>query len=48
MKKNITIKSNINKIVKIQYLHQNPNHLKIYFLIIQNIQKICRQKKTHS
>jgi len=48
MKKNITIKSNINKIVKIQYLHQNPNHLKIYFLNIQNIQKICRQKKTHS
>ena len=48
MKKNITIKSNINKIVKIQYLDQNPNHLKIYFLNIQNIQKICRQKKTHS
>ena len=31
MKKNITIKSNINKIVKIQYLRQNPNHLTIYF-----------------
>ena len=45
MKKNITIKSNINKTVKIQYLHQNPNHLKIYFLNIQNIQKICRQRK---
>ena len=25
MKKNITIKSNINKTVKIQYLVQNPN-----------------------
>jgi len=35
MKKNITIKSNINKIVKIQYLIQNPNHLKNYFLMIQ-------------
>ena len=31
MKKNITIKSNINKIVKIQFLRQNPNHLKNYF-----------------
>ena len=31
MKKNITIKSNINKTVKIQYLLQNPNLLKIYF-----------------
>ena len=31
MKKNITIKSNINKIVKIQYLRQNPNHFEDLF-----------------
>ena len=37
MKKNITIKSNINKTVKIQYLHQNPNLLKIYFKTIFDI-----------
>ncbi len=45
MKKNITIKSNINKIVKIQYLHQNPNHLKIYFINNQKIQKFDAIKK---
>ena len=32
MKKNITIKSNINKTVKIQYLHQNPNLIEILFI----------------
>ena len=31
MKKNITIKSNINKTVKIQYLHQNPNLIENLF-----------------
>ena len=32
MKKNITIKSNINKTVKIQYLIQNPNLFEFYFI----------------
>ncbi len=31
MKKNITIKSNINKTVKIQYLIQNPNLFEFLF-----------------
>ncbi|MCA0932151.1 hypothetical protein LCM02_06790 [Lutimonas saemankumensis] len=44
MKKNITIKSNINKTVKIQYLHQNPNLLKIYFKQFLTLVS----KKTHS
>ena len=34
MKKNITIKSNINKTVKIQYLHQIPNLFEFLFIII--------------
>ena len=33
MKKNITIKSNINKTVKIQQLQQNPNLFEILFAI---------------
>ena len=39
MKKNITIKSNINKTVKIQYLHQNPNLIEKLFNIIFKLKK---------
>ena len=44
MKKNITIKSNINKTVKIQYLLQNPNLLKIYFKT--NFERRSKKKPT--
>ena len=45
MKKNITIKSNINKTVKIQYLHQNPN---LFEKFIFNLILTVKNKKTHS
>ena len=43
MKKNITIKSNINKTVKIQYLVQNPNLFENLFK--NNSEEVKSKKK---
>lgn len=45
MKKNITIKSNINKTVKIQFLELNPSQIMyLFFIYFDNLS----HKKTHS